>query len=526
MGISEKSTAVMSGGSNCVNNVSKRWEVGASQICSTTFEGLSLLSLALRYFPLPNELTNVSAKLQKLILLDNSGFSNHSGADVLVHGKIGTLILQLPVERGHQGGNLNVEYKGRKKIFENHLRSDKNFYLSAFYNCCKYFTESVTQGFKLTLVFDLICTNPKISIQLELPIFFTALKQVNEALEPWTRQMDCQEETVINSVICTKIKNEVDFENFDAKFKIHQLNQIAQLDSYQPDLNVSLFSEQQQEFYQVHRKFNKFPSEKKLKENVLFFILHEKYDLNNFAFEFLRGHDRKTAGLLQNCVFLDVQLATAVAIPLKIKTDCRCLESVANFPEQGNQEIIEISCLIDTENVTRNLSMALNWRTHFVGVLESEKGDGCSEDFDDQIEFAKKHLENGVLVIWPKHQSIPMYCHYGLVSFLNSIEKSIASIKLQEDSRHSAISNLRQLSSFCRAEPLRAWTTSGLGKGELTLRLLRFCITLRAREEGLDLLKLLGSNFDSENFEGIQNDQVAQAIADFVSQVSGKPAVV
>ena len=71
MGISEKSTAVKSGSSNCVNNVSKRWEVGASQICSTTFEGLSLLSLALRYFPLPNELTNVSAQLQKLILLDN-----------------------------------------------------------------------------------------------------------------------------------------------------------------------------------------------------------------------------------------------------------------------------------------------------------------------------------------------------------------------------------------------------------------------------------------------------------------------
>ena len=42
-------------------------------------------------------------------------------------------------------------------------------------------------------------------------------------------------------MICAKIKKEVDFENFDAKFKIHQLNQVAQVGSYQPDLNVSLF---------------------------------------------------------------------------------------------------------------------------------------------------------------------------------------------------------------------------------------------------------------------------------------------
>jgi hypothetical protein len=45
---------------------------------------------------------------------------------------------------------------------------------------------------------------------------------------------------------------------------------------------------------------------------------------------------------------------------------------------------------------------------------------------------------------------------------------------------------------------------------------------LQAFEEGFQLLKILGSDFDSENFEGIQNDQVAQAIADFVSQVTGK----
>jgi hypothetical protein len=44
---------------------------------------------------------------------------------------------------------------------------------------------------------------------------------------------------------------------------------------------------------------------------------------------------------------------------------------------------------------------------------------------------------------------------------------------------------------------------------------------LQAFEEGFQLLKKLGSDLYSENFEGMQNDQVAQAFADFVSQVTG-----
>lgn len=73
------------------------------------------------------------------------------------------------------------------------------------------------------------------------------------------------------------------------------------------------------------------------------------------------------------------------------------------------------------------------------------------------------------------------------------------------------------------------WNEQGKRKGELAPRLLRLCIALQAREEGLALLKILGSNFvcgagisKAESFEGIQNEQVAQTIADFECQVSGK----
>jgi hypothetical protein len=61
----------------------------------------------------------------------------------------------------------------------------------------------------------------------------------------------------------------------------------------------------------------------------------------------------------------------------------------------------------------------------------------------------------------------------------------------------------------------------------LTLKLLHFCITLRASEKGFDLMKILSSNFDgdsqdTEMFEGIQTEDVAQAIANFERQVCGK----
>jgi hypothetical protein len=191
---------------------------------------------------------------------------------------------------------------------------------------------------------------------------------------------------------------------------------------------------------------------------------------------------------------------------------------------EENNEGIEISHLIGSDNVTRNVSIELKWRKHFIEDIASDQEKNCR----DKIELAKKHLDNGVMVIWPKYQAAQICCRYGLESLLSSMEKSVSLPKWQEDARQSAINHLRQLISFCYAEPQRAWTTSGLEKGELTLRVLRLCIAMSAHEEGLDLLKLLGSNFefrgkfDTENFEGIQNEEVAQAISDFLNEVTGK----
>lgn len=100
-----------------------------------------------------------------------------------VAGSFGTVILQLPLEGGHEGGRCKVEYKGISKIFESHENSDQLFYLSAFYGDCKHVMEPVTRGWKLVLVFNLVWEDAKISETLQdFPTFLGAVKEVQKAL--------------------------------------------------------------------------------------------------------------------------------------------------------------------------------------------------------------------------------------------------------------------------------------------------------------------------------------------------------
>jgi hypothetical protein len=123
-----------------------------------------------------------------------------------------------------------------------------------------------------------------------------------------------------------------------------------------------------------------------------------------------------------------------------------------------------------------------------------------------------------------------MYCRYGLRSLLQELEFKSSTRWLKESVR-KATEDLRAVISVCSSDPWHMWKQTGLGKGKLTERLLRLCIDLGAREEGLALIKLLGTDFSlpqegtsniQENFEGIQSEKVAKAIVEFECRVSGK----
>ncbi|EFX79548.1 hypothetical protein DAPPUDRAFT_244750 [Daphnia pulex] len=124
-----------------------------------------------------------------------------------------------------------------------------------------------------------------------------------------------------------------------------------------------------------------------------------------------------------------------------------------------------------------------------------------------------------------------MYCRYGrygLDMFLNYFESSLISmLGWQAVAQQQLTQDFHQVVEYCCTYPQRIWTQFALKKDEITLRLLRLCIALRTRKEGLEILKILGSEFKTRgkkqilSFVGIQNEQVAQALVQFVCQSNG-----
>lgn len=101
-------------------------------------------------------------------------------------GHFATSTLQVPVEGAHVGGRLNVEYRGKSKMFENDHQSEEHFYISTTCNsCCLEVMEPISSGWRLTLVFHLNWINTKTEAPQDFPVFLTAFNEIQEALSPW-----------------------------------------------------------------------------------------------------------------------------------------------------------------------------------------------------------------------------------------------------------------------------------------------------------------------------------------------------
>jgi len=160
------------------------WELDSSKAYGSNLEHLDISSLVVKNLKLLMEM-KITTKFSRLILYNGgNGFLHSLGSACYVEGKFGTAILQVPVEGGHDGGNLNVVYEGRKKTFESHERSDAMFYLTAFYDSCEHFIEPISRGCKLVLVYDLLWSNAANQVPRNFPFFLATLKQIKQSLHP------------------------------------------------------------------------------------------------------------------------------------------------------------------------------------------------------------------------------------------------------------------------------------------------------------------------------------------------------
>ena len=107
-------------------------------------------------------------------------------------GMFGTMILQVPIKGGHQGGSLVVEHCGKVKRFAFDAKSDQNYFLTAFYADCQHQLEEITHGWRLTLVFNLVWKNRILPSKLpvDVPVLLNALNEIKESLSPWVSTSD------------------------------------------------------------------------------------------------------------------------------------------------------------------------------------------------------------------------------------------------------------------------------------------------------------------------------------------------
>ena len=385
------------------------------------------------------------------------------------------MILQLPVEGGHEGGRFKVKYQGKEQVYENHKDSDRCFYVSSFYGNSQHSMESITRGARLTLTFNLIWENAQNIIPKDdFPVYINALKEIKGSLPSW-------------------IPNEIAF----SKMKC-----------------ISV-------------------------ENLLYFVLEGKYLENDFSFRRLRGKDQKLAQLLQACGFLDTHLAVVTqTVSTSVNNcdsycDCGSCDGSDGCESKTVKSSTEISRWVDSKDVSKKLIIDIDWKKQCVGPhrqLPTSDSTATNSENEWDTSTNEEYIHHFILVIWPKHHSFQMYCRYGLDSLLDNIEITISSSRLLKKNRQKATEDLRRIISFCCINPRKVWSQKGSEGGELTLRLLRLCVDLRACEEGLSLLKIISSDFrlpqervsnTQEIFEGIKTEQVAEAIVELECRVTG-----
>jgi predicted 2-oxoglutarate/Fe(II)-dependent dioxygenase YbiX len=103
----------------------------------------------------------ITAQLDKLILYESGGhFQPHKDTEKAA-GLFATLVVQLPVEGGHEGGNLVIRHCGRR-VRVNFAASSKHtaLHFAAFYADCTHELTPVTSGTRLALLYKLVRTGP------------------------------------------------------------------------------------------------------------------------------------------------------------------------------------------------------------------------------------------------------------------------------------------------------------------------------------------------------------------------------
>ena len=131
------------------------WQIDSEQVrlggaaWTDTFSGL--LQAVATGLGCPVE--RLDARLHKLLVYETGGFFKEHRDTEKADGMIATLSVSLPV--AGSGGELAVRHRGREVVIDMNTAEPSELPYAAFYADCEHETRPVTEGFRLSLVFNL-----------------------------------------------------------------------------------------------------------------------------------------------------------------------------------------------------------------------------------------------------------------------------------------------------------------------------------------------------------------------------------
>ncbi|EFJ10937.1 hypothetical protein SELMODRAFT_426867 [Selaginella moellendorffii] len=180
-------------------DVRRAWQVEASKVsCPQTPDFFSKVVLdmavpAMEVLGIDAAALGLDVRLYKLLLYEQGGhFKSHRDTEKEV-GMFATMILQLPTQSGHEGGNLTIRH-GRKKsvTFDfSGAASRTGYFQTAFFCDCMHKLAEVTSGTRLCLVFSLVRSNAKfVDVDpRKVPHYLSALGSVQSQLKEWAEEV-------------------------------------------------------------------------------------------------------------------------------------------------------------------------------------------------------------------------------------------------------------------------------------------------------------------------------------------------
>ncbi|KAG0556322.1 hypothetical protein KC19_11G044100 [Ceratodon purpureus] len=470
-------------------DVRRAWQVDASKVTfpqSPDFVAKTVSKLAnkaVRALGLDGAALQLEPHFYKLLLYEDGGHFNVHRDTEKEPGMFATMVLQLPTERGFEGGALIVRHNGTTKTFDFTVNSSTGIFYTAFYADCEHELQSVVSGQRLCLVFNLVRGrgNDSFNMELgELKGFSAQLARVEAALRPW---------------------------------------EVLMTDG-------------------ASREGASFLTDK------LAIPLQHKYTKKNLSFAGLKGVDRVVARVLKNCRdgsgkrWLDLHLCILTLHKTGVAEERDSYHYDRNDSDDSDDdegprgqhvmedvidEGVECDNWVGSNNRPCNFKVDIDHELEAVIDYDEQDGPFNEDDEADQVDYERymgnygptlqEWYHTAMLVIWPKKKSISMAWAGGVSGALDVLETRAA------EGDADIVTMLREVLSHCERE-LATILTSDLAVS----RLLKLCLTVGGLEDVVRVFELLLKPYRHPgrtsvvSIVGIRNAATATAIASVVNR--------